>query len=613
MIRERMEKMGRIAPAVALICLAGCGGQQDRGGEARGEATVAGAKAFAEQVHADLKALWADAARAEWVAETYITDDTGQIAAAAHEDVLAYNTKAIQEAARFNGLELDDFTARTMYLLKISSPAPAPADAEKRGTLARTMSEMGALYGKGKWCPGEGDEGCQDLGALSKIMARSRDYDEQLQAWRRWRTVSPAMKPLYERFVTLGNEGAKEIGFTDLGDLWRSGYDMPAAEFEAEAERLWQQVQPLYEALHCHVRAKLAEQYPGKVKDSGTLPAHLMGNMWAQEWANLYPILEPFPGKASLDVTGALERQQWGAVKMVKAGEAFFTGLGMKPLPESFYERSMLTKPRDRDVVCHASAWDVTYNNDVRIKMCIRPTEEDLITIHHELGHIYYYQYYHQRPVLFQNGAHDGFHEAIGDALALSVTPAYLKALGLLDAVPEDDEGLLNVQLKTALDKIAFLPFGRMIDQWRWDVFSGKVTPDQWNDHWWALRAKYQGLHAPVERPAGAFDPGAKYHIPANTPYVRYFLSFIIQFQFYKALCEAAGHEGPLHTCNFAGSKAAGDKLTAMLKMGASEPWPEAMEALTGQRQMSAEPLLEYFAPLQAWLAEQNKDRTCGW
>ncbi|MFN3200916.1 MAG: M2 family metallopeptidase [Bradymonadia bacterium] len=592
--------------------LIGCGGST--GAPKAEKITPKSAKAFAERVHADLKQLWADAARAEWVAETYITDDTGQLAAAAHEKVLAYNTKAIQEAARYNGLKLDQFTARTLYLLKISSAAPAPSDPEQRGALAQTLSQMGATYGKGKWCPeGKTDEGCLDLGQLSKTMARSRDYDEQLQAWLRWRTVSPAIKPLYEQFVRLANAGAKEIGFTDLGDLWRSGYDMPAPQFEAEAERLWQQVRPLYESLHCHVRAKLAEQYPDKVKADGTLPAHLMGNMWAQEWSNLYASMEPFPGKVSLDVTGALESQKWGAKKMVKVGEDFFTGLGMKDLPESFYQRSMLTQPRDRDVVCHASAWDVTYDNDVRIKMCIKPTEEDLITIHHELGHIYYYQYYHQLPVLFQNGAHDGFHEAIGDALALSVTPSYLKDLGLLTEVPSDEEGLLNVQFKTALDKIAFLPFGRMIDQWRWDVFSGKVKPGDWNAHWWTLRAKYQGLHAPVERPADAFDPGAKYHIPANTPYVRYFLSFIIQFQFYKALCEASGHTGPLHTCNFAGSKAAGDKLSAMLKMGASKPWPEAMKALTGQEKMSAEALLEYFQPLKGWLDEQNKGRTCGW
>ncbi len=273
----------------------------------------------------------------------------------------------------------------------------------------------------------------------------------------------------------------------------------------------------------------------------------------------------------------------------------------------------MLVKPRDREVVCHASAWDVTYDNDVRIKMCIQVDEDNLITVHHELGHIYYYQYYHMLPALFQQGANDGFHEAIGDAVALSVNPTYLNKIGILKAVPNNEKALINLQLKDALDKVAFLPFGYLMDKWRWDVFSGKTTPDQYNATWWKLRTQYQGIAPASARPADAFDPGAKYHIPANTPYARYFLARILQFQLHKAMCDAAGHKGPLHTCSVAGNADAGKRLSEMLALGASEPWPVAMKKLTGQETMDAKALLDYFGPLQTWLKEQNKGKNCGW
>jgi peptidyl-dipeptidase A len=287
--------------------------------------------------------------------------------------------------------------------------------------------------------------------------------------------------------------------------------------------------------------------------------------------------------------------------------------MGLKPLPQTFFERSQFTQPRDREVVCHASAWDVTYENDLRIKMCIKPTEEDLITIHHELGHNYYYTYYYTLPVLYQAGANDGFHEAIGDALTLSITPAYLQQLGLLKSVPKNEKNLINLQLKDALEKVAFLPFGLLVDQWRWEVFSGRTKPADYNKAWWTLREKYQGVAAPVARSEEDFDPGAKYHVPANVPYTRYFLARILQFQFHKSLCEASGHKGPIHECSIYGNKEAGKRLQAMLELGASKPWPDALEAMTGTRQMDATALLDYFSPLRTWLQAQNKGQQCGW
>ena len=574
-------------------------------------ATPKAAAEFAAKVNEDLKRLWSDWERAEWVKATYITHDTEVIAAERHEQVLAYTSKAIQDATRFDGLELDPDTKRILHRLKVSQALAAPNDPTKRKRLAELGSKMSSLYGKGKFCQ-EGD--CRDLGALSKLLATSTDYDAMLEAWRGWRTISVPMRPMYAEFVTLANEGAKELGFQDLGQLWRGGYDMVPDDFEAETERLWNQVRPLYEALHCYVRARLQKQYGGdKVPPQGLIPAHLLGNMWAQEWGNIYRLVEPYPGAADIDVTRAMEKKGYDAVDMVKLGEKFFTSLGLDALPETFWERSMFTKPADREVVCHASAWDVTFSNDLRIKMCINVTEEDLITIHHELGHNYYYMYYHNLPALYQSGAHDGFHEGIGDTLALSVTPGYLKDLGILTEVKKNEKALINLQLKEALDKIAFLPFGKLIDQWRWDVFSGKVRPDRYNEAWWRLRENYQGIRAPVERTEQDFDPGAKYHVPSNVPYTRYFLARILQFQFHRALCKEAGHTGPLHECSIYGSEKAGAKLKAMLALGASRPWPDALEAMTGEREMDATALEAYFAPLMAWLEEQNRGRQCGW
>jgi len=572
------------------------------------------AKAFAQKLNDELKPLVVKSQTADWIKATYITDDTERNSASASDELMGYIGKSIKLSLRFSGLKLDPDTARTLYLLRTStSPPPAPDDPAKRAELAAIVAKLEGMYGKGKWCGPDGKGKCRDLEQLTDVMAKSRKYDELLDAWAGWHSIARPMRPLYARFVELSNEGAKAIGFPNTGELWRSGYDMSAADFEKDTDRLWNQLKPLYQDLHCYVRSKLAQAYRGKVPRDGPIPAHLLGNMWAQEWNNIYPLVVPYLSEASLDVDAGLKRQKYDPVKLVKLGEAFFRSLGLDPLPKSFWERSMLTKPKDREVVCHASAWDVTYSDDLRIKMCIKIREEDLITIHHELGHDYYFHAYYKLPVLYQAGANDGFHEAIGDALTLSITPGYLKQLGLLNAVPKSDKGLINEQMKSALEKVAFLPFGKMIDQWRWDVFSAKTTPASYNAAWWALRRKYQGVESPIPRSEDDFDPGAKYHIPANVPYTRYFLARILQFQFHRGLCKAAGYKGPLHECSIYGSKEAGKRLWSMLQLGASKPWPEALAVMTGERELDAGALLEYYQPLSAWLKQQNAGQKCGW
>jgi len=577
--------------------------------------TVAEAETFMAEAEARLLKLFIARDRAQWVAATYITEDTETMAAQANELVIAAAMELAQKATRFAGLKLPAELERKMGLLKSSQVLPAPADAAKREELTQLAAELEGMYGRGKFCPeGKTGDDCLDLGELSDILSSSRDPKQLEMAWTGWHSIARPMRAKYQRFVELANQGAVELGYRNLGELWRSKYDMPPDAFIAELDRLWGQVKPLYDSLHCYVRGRLAEKYGAELVAPGKpIPAQLLGNMWAQQWGGIYDLVKPQnvvdPG---YDLTSRLQAKGVDELGMVRYGEGFFSSLGFAKLPETFWQRSMFVKPRDRDVVCHASAWDVDQKDDLRIKMCIGINEDDFSTIHHELGHNYYQRAYNEQPTLFLDSANDGFHEALGDTVALSVTPAYLKKLGLIDQEPPADADVALL-LQTALDKVAFLPFGLIIDKWRWQVFSGEVPADRYNQAWWDLKRKYQGVAPPAARSEADFDPGAKYHVPGNTPYMRYFLADVLQFQFHRALCRTAGQSGPLHRCSIYGSAAAGEKLQAMMALGASEPWPDALQALTGERQMDATAILDYFAPLQTWLDVQNKGQVCGW
>lgn len=546
--------------------------------------------------------------RASWVKSNFITDDTEALEASANEKNIALVTELAETARQFDGQNLTPDQARKLKLLKLALTLPAPKDEKQREELTKIAASMEGAYGKGKYCPDGEGKPCLSLGDLEKILAESRNPEELKKAWLGWRTVAPTYRQDYTRFVELGNKGAQEMGFKDIGAMWRSNYDMEPDAFAAEMERLWVQVKPLYDSLHTYVRARLRQKYgDAVVPANGPIPAHLLGNMWAQQWGNIYDVVKPTGQTAqAYDLTQILKSRNTDAKQMVKYGEGFFTSLGMQTLPETFWQRSLFTKPQDRDVVCHASAWDIDNQHDVRIKMCININEEDFTTIHHELGHNYYQMAYAPQPALYQNSANDGFHEAIGDTIALSVTPEYLKQLGFINQVP-DASADIPLLLKVALDKVAFLPFGYLVDQWRWKVFSGETGAGDYNKLWWDLREKYQGVSAPAPRSEQDFDAGAKYHVAGNTPYARYFLAHILQFQFHRALCKEAGYTGPLNRCSIYGNKAAGEKLKAMLAMGQSKPWPEALKALTGEDKMDATAIIDYFAPLKTWLDEQNK------
>jgi peptidyl-dipeptidase A len=587
---------------------------------ASGSPTAAEADAFVRDVNAELKRLAAEVDRAAWVKATYITPDSEYLEAKAREKLLEFIARKVKEAQRFATIALPPETARALYVLKYSAGLPAPSDPIKRARLATVSTELESIYGKGKYCSpklvGKGDDPkseCLTVDEINRLLGKQRDYELLLDAWRGWHAISPPMRSMYGELVTLGNEGARELGFRDMAEIWKGGYDMSDAEFEREADRLWQLVRPLYEKLHCFARARLAKQYGARVDKTAPIPAHLLGNLWAQEWQNLYPLMEPHPGRGTVDLDKQLQNKKYDALKMVRLGEQFFTSVGMQPLPKTFWERSLFVKPRDREVVCHASAWDVGLSGDIRIKMCIRPEYDDLMTIHHELGHNYYYLQYGHLPPLFQAGANDGFHEGIGDTLILSMTPGYLKKVDILDTAPDDPKSDLNALMRRALEAVAFLPFGKVVDEWRWRVFDGRTAPADYNKTWWELRRKYQGIAPDGQRSETDFDPGAKYHVPANVPYTRYFIARILQYQFHRALCRAAGHQGPLYKCSIYGSRDAGEKLMAMMRLGASKPWADALAEISGERRMDASAIIDYYAPLSAWLDEQNKGETCGW
>ncbi len=581
----------------------------------KGAATPEAARQFIEAAETRLLDIWIRASRASWVQQTFITHDTELLSAQADQVVKATSAELAAEANRYERLKLSEDVARKIYLLKHAVDIPAPRDPAEQAELSRIVASLESDYGQGKWCPDGAAGKCFTMNDLENIIATSRDPKELERVWAGWRSIAPPMRQKYSRMVVLANKGARELGFADVGEMWRSGYDMPPDAFSADLDRLWQQVRPLYLSLHAYVRSQLAKKYGAElVAENRPLPADLLGNMWAQDWTNIYQLLAPPNADAGYDLTEILKARKIEPVEMVHYGERFFMSLGFAALPPTFWQRSMFTRPRDREVVCHASAWDIDYVDDLRIKMCIEQKAEDFSTIHHELGHNFYQRAYDKQPPLFRDSANDGFHEAIGDTIALSVTPEYLKQIGLLETVPpaSADIGLL---LHRALEKVAFLPFGLMIDKWRWGVFSGKISPADYNKAWWALRLEYQGVAPPVARSEADFDPGAKYHIPSNTPYARYFMAAILQFQFHRALCKTAGFTGPLSRCSIYNNKEAGAKLERMLAMGKSRPWPDALEALTGQREMDASAMVDYFAPLKAWLDEQNKKNNAkdGW
>ena len=553
---------------------------------------------------------------ASWISSNFITYDSQKVIADYGTRYTLKSLERSREASFFDDVSTSVEKRRMLNILKSSFVMPPPLNKELASELSSITTSLEAMYGSGEHCYEDGT--CYDLEAFESIIDNSRDPEELLRAWQGWHEIGKPMRPMYMRMVDIGNQGSRDLGYEGLSDLWFSKYDMPADDFLNETDRVWEEVKPLYDALHCHVRAKLNEHYGDDVvSESGPLPVHLLGNMWGQSWSNIYDLVYTEESQQnSVNVSKIIEEKRLDEIDMVKYAEDFFLSIGFEPLPDTFWERSLFVKPRDRSVVCHASAWNLDpANNDLRIKMCIEKNEEDFVTIHHELGHIFYYQAYNHLPTLFQGGANDGFHEAFGDLLTLSITPDYLTKINFITeeealVAKEDSIGLL---MKQALDGVVVVPWALMLDKWRSGVFNGEVDETNLNSSWWKLREYYQGITTSTERSEDYFDPGAKYHIPGNTPYTRYYLARIMQYQFHEALCNEIEFDGLLHECSIYGSEKAGDRIISTMAMGESLPWQDAFENLTGSRKLSGKSILNYYAPLMEWLDEQNINRTCGW
>ncbi|MDC6460919.1 M2 family metallopeptidase [Gammaproteobacteria bacterium] len=608
-----MHKLLLSTVLLSIVVISSCSSQQ---APALNESDV---ETFLERVELEDKTLGPVASSAYWLQANFITYDSQKVVADYGKRFQLLALERARQASTFDDVEVSEENRRKLNLIKNSFVMPSPLDDTLAGEIANIMAELDAMYGAGEHCFGEGD--CYDLEAFEGVIDNSRDPDELLKAWEGWRNIGTPMKDKYLRMVEIGNLGAKDLGYEGLTDLWFSQYDMPAEEFLAETDRVWDELKPLYDALHCHVRSELSEHYGEEVvSKEGLLPAHVLGNMWGQSWANVYDLVyTPDNPNASsgIDLTEILEEKNIDEIEMTKIAENFFISLGFQPLPDTFWERSLFVKPQDRSVVCHASAWNLDADaNDLRIKMCIERNAEDFSTIHHELGHIFYYQAYNStQPSVFQSGANDGFHEAVGDLLSLSITPEYYNKIGLISEAEAKNatSDPISLLMQQALQGVVSVPWTLMLDKWRAGVFSGETSESQLNDSWWELREYYQGIGVPRERGADAFDPGAKYHIPGNTPYTRYYLAQILQYQFHESLCNQMGFEGPLHECSIYDNELAGKKLRAMLSLGQSQEWQVALEALTGTRSLSGKSMLNYYKPLKDWLDVQNTDRTCGW
>ncbi|XP_023709010.1 angiotensin-converting enzyme isoform X1 [Cryptotermes secundus] len=563
---------------------------------------------------------------AEWAYASNITEENLAKKLAVSAEAAKFSKQQWLETIKYPWTTYKDPDLRRQFQ-KHSVLGYAALDADKHEKLEQLVSDMSSIYSKAKICDYKNPNKC-DLSLepeLVEILRTSRDPDELKHVWVEWRKMSgEKCRGMFEHYVALSNEAATLNNFTDNAEYWLKDYESP--DFRDQVARLWDQVRPLYLQLHAYVRRKLRETYGEKlVTARGPIPAHLLGNMWSQTWNNILDISTPYPDKEAVDVTPQMKKQGYTPVKMFRLAEEFFTSLNLSAMPQSFWERSILQKPEGRELICHASAWDFYDGKDFRIKQCTRTDMSHLFTAHHEMGHVQYFIQYRERPLVYKEGANPGFHEAVGDVMSLSVsTPKHLREIGLLEddaSAGEDYEATINYLYLQGLQKIVFLPYAYLTDLWRWDVFKGKITSENYNCEWWRLREKYQGIEPPVDRTEEDFDPGAKYHIIASVPYIRYFVSFVIQFQFHRALCEKAGQfdpndpKKPLHECDIYRSTEAGNLLGKMLQMGSSRPWPDAMEVLTGQRDMDATGLLDYFSPLADWLERDNREsgEDIGW
>ncbi|XP_017853861.1 angiotensin-converting enzyme [Drosophila busckii] len=565
-------------------------------------------KELALRTNVDTEAAWAYASNINDENEKKRNENAAELAKFLKEiaaDTQKFNWRSYQS---------EDIKRQFKFLTKLGYAALSESDYKE---LLETLSSMESNYAKVKVCDFKDAKKC-DLALepeIEEIITKSRNPEELKYYWREfYDKAGTAVRPQFEKYIELNTKAAHLNNFTSGAEVWLDEYEDPT--FEKQLEAIFAEIRPLYEQVHGYVRYRLRQHYGNEVvSEKGPLPMHLLGNMWAQQWSDIADIVSPFPDKPLVDVSAEMIKQGYNPLKMFQMGDDFFTSMNLTKLPKDFWDKSIIEKPTDgRDLICHASAWDFYLQDDVRIKQCTTVTQSQFFTVHHELGHIQYFLQYQHLPFVYRTGANPGFHEAVGDVLSLSVsTPKHLEKVGLLKNYKQDEEQRINNLFLTALDKIVFLPFAFTMDKYRWSLFRGEVDKSKWNCAFWKLREEYSGIEPPVVRTEKDFDAPAKYHVSADVEYLRYLVSFIIQFQFYKSACIKAGQydpknpELPLDNCDIYGSAAAGKAFQNMLSMGASKPWPDALQAFNGERTMTGKAIAEYFEPLRVWLEAENK------
>ncbi|KAM6291936.1 angiotensin-converting enzyme 2 [Porphyrio hochstetteri] len=583
------------------------------------------AQRFLEDFNRRVEDISYESSIASWNYNTNITEENANKMNEADSKWSAFYDEASRNASSFPLASIQDDLTR-LQIQSLQDRGSSNLSPEKYERLSTVLSKMSTIYSTGTVCKTTEPSECLVLEpGLDIIMANSTDYHERLWAWEGWRAnVGRMMRPLYEEYVDLKNEIATLNNYSDYGDYWRANYEADYPEnykysrdqLIKDVEKTFEQIKPLYQQLHAYVRHRLEQFYgPEFISSTGCLPAHLLGDMWGRFWTNLYPLTVPYPAKPNIDVTSTMVLKKWDAMKIFKAAETFFDSIGLYKMTEGFWNNSMLTEPTDnRKVVCHPTAWDLG-KGDYRIKMCTKVTMDDFLTAHHEMGHIEYDMAYSKQPYLLRGGANEGFHEAVGEIMSLSAaTPQHLKSLDLLEPTfQEDEETEINFLLKQALTIVGTMPFTYMLEKWRWMVFRGEITKEEWTKRWWEMKREIVGVVEPVLHDETYCDPAVLFHVSNDYSFIRYYTRTIYQFQFQEALCKAANHNGPLHTCDITNSTAAGTKLRELLELGRTKPWTQALENVTGEKYMNAAPLLHYFEPLYEWLQGNNSGRYIGW
>ncbi|KAM4630494.1 angiotensin-converting enzyme 2 [Polymixia lowei] len=609
--------LGRFLVAVlALAC--GASGQVD---------IQKNAAEFLQRFDEQATALMYNYSLASWAYNTNITQENSDKLSEQGQIWGTFYNKMSEESQSFPIDQINDVKMK-IQLISLQDKGSGALSHDKAAHLNKVMSEMSTIYSTATVCLLDNPSECQTLEpGLEHVMANSRNYSERLHVWEGWRReVGKKMRPLYEDYVDLKNEAAKLNGYADYGAYWRYNYETiekdgrykySRDDLMTDVRSIYKQILPLYKELHAYVRAQLIKAYPGHIDEEGPLPAHLLGDMWGRFWTNLYPLSTPYPNKTDIDVSKTMVQQGWSELRLFKEAETFFMSVGLYKMFDNFWTESMLVKPDDRKVVCHPTAWDMGNREDFRIKMCTKVNMDDFLTVHHEMGHNQYQMAYRNLSYLLRDGANEGFHEAVGEIMSLSAaTPKHLKALGLLPAdFTNDDETEINFLLKQALTIVATLPFTYMLEEWRWQVFQGNVTKDQWMERWWEMKRELVGVVEPLPRDESYCDPPALFHVSGDYSFIRYFTRTIYQFQFQKALCKEAGHTDALFKCDITNSTKAGTKLRNMLELGRSMSWTKALEMISNDVRMDAGPLLDYFKKLQDWLVAENRknNRTVGW